>query len=379
MSAVISMADFKARLDAGTIQCIFDLRNSDEFAAWRIEGKKVVETINIPQLDFVGEEEKYLERLPRDKEIIVICAHGDASKYSAELLRAHGFCALSLAGGMDGWSEFYETHQVAKAPAIHQIHRVAKGCITHVLIAGNEAIVIDAVRHIAHIDKLLAENGARLTAVLDTHLQADHISGGRALAEKHGAGYWLHPLDAAGAACPFLPLTDGVRFPFAGSILEAIHSPGHTPGSVSLLLDQRVLFSGDTIMKNSLGRPDLGGQAAAWSHLLYETLYERFRKLRDEVLILPTHASSIRDMDEKGVVALTFAEARGNEMYHLENEAVFTAKVAAALLENPERYQEIRRVNLGLVSPDEKRMRELEIGKNLCGMAEARKQLADPR
>jgi glyoxylase-like metal-dependent hydrolase (beta-lactamase superfamily II) len=376
MSVVICIQEFKDRLDTGTIECLFDLRNPEEFDAWRIEGKNPVETINIPQLDFVGEEEQYFPRLPKDKEIIAICAHGDASKYCAELLRAHGFTALSLEGGMDAWSEFYEIHRLEEAPAIHQVYRVAKGCITHVLIAGTEAIVIDPVRHLAHIEKILAESGARLTAVLDTHLQADHLSGGRALAEKHGASYWLHPLDGAGAAYAFQPLTDGVRFPFGGSTLEVIHSPGHTPGSISLLLDQRFLFSGDTIMKTTLGRPDLGGKAAEWSCLLYKTLYERFRKLSDEVLILPSHATSVRDANAAGVVALTFAEARTNEMYHVEGEAAFAAKVAAALLENPERYQEIRRVNLGLVTHEEQRMRELEIGKNLCGMAEARKKLA---
>ena len=129
-------------------------------------------------------------------------------------------------------------------------------------------------------------------------------------------------------------------------------------------------------MKTTLGRPDLGGKAEEWSCLLYKTLYERFRKLSDEVLILPSHATSVRDANATGVVELTFAEARTNEMYHVESEAAFAAKVAAALLENPERYQEIRRVNLGLVVHEEKRMRELEIGKNLCGMAEARKKLA---
>lgn len=376
MSVVICIQEFKDRLDAGTIECLFDLRNPEEFEAWRIEGKKAVETINIPQLDFVGEEEQYFHRLPKDKEIVAICAHGDASKYCAELLQAHGFTVLSLEGGMDAWSEFYEIHRMEEAPAIHQVYRVAKGCITHVLIAGSEAIVIDAVRHLAHIERVLAESGARLTAVLDTHLQADHLSGGRALAEKHGVSYWLHPLDGAGAAYSFQPLTEGISFNFGGSVLEVIHSPGHTPGSVSLLLDQQFLFSGDTIMKTTLGRPDLGGKAEEWSCLLYKTLYERFRKLGDEVRILPSHATSVRDANAAGVVALTFAEARTNEMYHVEDEATFAAKVAAALLENPERYQEIRRVNLGLVTHEEKRMRELEIGKNLCGMAEARKKLA---
>lgn len=366
---VISVAEFKKRLDLGTIEFLFDLRSPDEFAAWRIEGQQPVETVNIPQLDFVGEEEKFLGQLPRDREIITVCAHGDASRYSAELLQREGFRALSLAGGMDAWSVCYETHQVHAGPDIYQVYRIAKGCITHVVVADGEAVVIDAVRHLQYIEKILADTGARLLAVFDTHLQADHISGGRALAAKYNAPYLIHPLDAAGAACRYQALSDHAAVTVGGLELTAVHSPGHTPGSTSLLLDRRFLFAGDTIMKNSMGRPDLGGRAEEWSHLLYQTLFARYAVLPDSVTVLPSHASSVREMDAHGAVSLTMAEARHHDLYQIRDESAFAARIAASLLENPERYQEIRQVNLGLLAPDEKRQQELEIGKNLCGMA----------
>lgn len=369
-STVISVAEFKARLDRGAIEFLFDLRRPDEFAAWRIEGRTPVATVNIPQLDFVGEEEKFFDQLPRDREIVTVCAHGDASKYSAELLQRQGFRAVSLAGGMDAWSVYYETHQVQAGPAIHQVYRIAKGCITHVVVADGEAVVIDAVRHLERIEQILAAAGARLVAVFDTHLQADHISGGRALAARHGVDYWLHPLDGAGAAYRYQELTDHATIRVGGLELTAVHSPGHTPGSTSLLLDRRVLFSGDTIMKTGMGRPDLGGKAAQWSHLLYQTLFERYAVLPDSVAVLPSHATSVREMDAGGAVRLTMAEARHHDLYQVRDEAVFSARISASLLENPERYQEIRQVNLGLLTPDEKRQQELEIGKNLCGMAQ---------
>lgn len=373
--AVISIADFKARLDAGEIEYLFDLRTPDEFDDWRIEGKVSVETLNIPQLDFVGEEDKYYDQLPKDKEIIAICAHGDASKYTAEHLQEQGYRALSLDGGMDAWAIFYETHQVNAEPAIYQIYRVAKGCITHVLISGQEAIVIDAVRHIEHIEKILKEHGVALKAVLDTHLQADHISGGRELAQKYGAEYWIHPTDAEGASYTHNHLSDEVTFSFGSCTLATIHSPGHTPGSTSFLLNNRFLFTGDTIMKKSLGRPDLGGKAGEWSHLLYETLYKRFQILSDDIVVLPTHAASLEEMDNKGLVELTMAEARKHEMYNVADEKVFAKKIEDSLLENPERYQDIRKVNLGLLEVEEKKLQELEIGKNLCGMAALKEKL----
>jgi rhodanese-related sulfurtransferase len=142
--SVISPEEFKKRLESGEVDLLFDLRNADEFDAWRIEGRRDVHTLNIPQIDFVGEEERHMDRFPRGKKIVTVCAHGDSSRYTAELLQERGFDAVGLQGGMDLWSEFYETHKAASGPDIYQIYRVARGCITHVVVSGGEAAVIDA-------------------------------------------------------------------------------------------------------------------------------------------------------------------------------------------------------------------------------------------
>jgi glyoxylase-like metal-dependent hydrolase (beta-lactamase superfamily II) len=365
----ISSEEMKRRLDARDIAFIFDLRNKDEFAAWRIEGRSAIETMNIPQEDFVGEEEQYLNRFPRDRQIVTICAHGDSSKYSAELLSGHGFDAVSLEGGMDAWSEFYEKHRVSDSPCIYQIYRVAKGCISHLLVSGGEAVVIDAVRHVENILGLAESLDAKITHVLDTHLQADHISGGREIAGRTGASYRLHPADAQGASYDSVPLADGEVISFGKSSLSVLHSPGHTPGSTSLLLDGRFLFTGDTIMKTSIGRPDLGGRAEEWAVLLFDTLFERYARLGDETVILPTHAAGIREQDAEGVIRSTLGAARKeSDLFRLRELRPFIDHVTSSLPESPERYREIRKVNLGLIDPDEKKRKELEIGKNLCGM-----------
>jgi glyoxylase-like metal-dependent hydrolase (beta-lactamase superfamily II) len=152
--------------------------------------------------------------------------------------------------------------------------------------------------------------------------------------------------------------------------LTVIHTPGHTPGSTSLLLDGAFLFAGDAVMKTSIGRPDLGGKADEWAQMLYDTLFQRMKPLRDSIVILPAHATSIREQDADRVVRSTLQEARaGQALFHMKDYRSFLDAVKAELPENPERYQEIRRVNLGLVQPDENKRKELEIGKNLCGMA----------
>jgi glyoxylase-like metal-dependent hydrolase (beta-lactamase superfamily II) len=365
----ISIRDFKNRLDAGKIEFMFDLRNEDEFESWRIEGSTPVETLNIPQVDFVGEEESHLDRLPRDKEIISICAHGDSSRYEAELLQEKGFNIVSLEGGMDAWSEFYETRKLEGIPEIYQIVRVAKGCICHVLIDNNEAVVIDAVRHINHIEDILKKGNAKLIAVFDTHLQADHISGGTDLASKYDAPYYISPVDAEKANYSYSAVTDGTSITFGSSKLTCIASPGHTPGSVSFLCNNRFLFTGDTIMKSSIGRPDLGGMVRDWAHLLYVTLFKRYDQIEDSIMILPSHAmAALQEGDNQGIISLTMKEFRNSQAFSLKQEQEFISFIEESLLENPERYQEIRKVNLGLLDPDEDKRRELEIGKNLCGM-----------
>ncbi len=358
------------RLKGNGVDFVLDLRREEEFADWRIEGPAPVATVNIPQLDFVGEEEKYLERLPREKEMVIVCAHGDAAKYEAELLRERGYRAEGLIGGMDAWSVLYRTSPAGESPLIRQIYRVAKGCITHVVIAGGEAAVIDAVRHLDPIRAVLAHHGAKLRHVFDTHLQADHISGGRELAAAAGCPYHLSPVDGAGAAFAFEPLLDGQEFRIGPCRLRALHTPGHTPGSTSLLVEEKVLFSGDTVMATTVGRPDLGGMVDEWAGLLYDTVHHRLSVLADAIVVLPSHAASVREMDAGGVVQLTIGAAR-RELPHfaLADRAAFIALVKANLLENPARYQDIRRVNLGQLDPDEKGRQELEIGQNLCGMA----------
>ena len=369
-AGVISAEELKKRLDTNGVDFLFDLRNEDEFKSWRIEGRAEFEALNIPQEEFVGEEERYLAKFPRGREIVAVCAHGDSSKYAADLLRDFGISAVSLKGGMDVWSGFYETHRLAGDPEVYQLFRVARGCLAYLVVSQGTAVVIDASRHFDRIGDLAASLNVRIDRVFDTHLHADHISGGRELAEKSGAPYCLNPADADGAEYPYVPLKDNQSFTFGTGAIDVIQSPGHTPGSTSYLLNRRYLFTGDTIMQTGIGRPDLGGKAREWAALLYDTLFRRFKDLPDDIIVLPSHATSIREQDEGGVIMTTMGRARKElDLYQIRDESAFIRYIEANLLENPERYKDIRKVNLGMLQPDEAKQKELEIGKNVCGMA----------
>ncbi|MFQ3574737.1 MAG: MBL fold metallo-hydrolase, partial [Thermodesulfovibrionales bacterium] len=269
---VISPKEFKKMLDNNEVKFVFDLRNEDDFKDGKVEGKFEFETLNIPQEDFVGEEDRHLDKFPKDKPIITICAHGDSSKYTAEWLRDKGFDAQSLEGGIDLWSEYYETAKISDNPQIYQFYRVARGCISYLVVSNGEGLVVDAMRHYNVILKKIDEIGVKVKYVIDTHLQADHISGGREVAEKTGAQYLINPNDAKSATYKYVELKNGDKYNIGTSVVEIIHSPGHTPGSTSLLLDGKYLFTGDLIMKTSIGRPDLGGASEEWTKMLFDTL-----------------------------------------------------------------------------------------------------------
>ena len=123
------------------------------------------------------------------------------------------------------------------------------------------------------------------------HLHADHISGGRHIAEMTGATYYLPPKDAEEVVFHYTPLVDGTTVQIGASKIDvgAIYSPGHTIGSTSFVVDGKYLLTGDILFIDSIGRPDLAGLADDWVGDLRDTLYKRYRELSDELIVLPAH------------------------------------------------------------------------------------------
>jgi glyoxylase-like metal-dependent hydrolase (beta-lactamase superfamily II) len=236
-------------------------------------------------------------------------------------------------------------------------------------------MVIDPSRHVDEYARFAEQQSATLTHVLDTHAHADHLSGGVTLARRVGARYFLHPydgihpMDALPAVIPFEPLWDGQTLPMGKLKVEVIHTAGHTLGAVSLLVNDRYLFSGDTLFLRSFGRPDLGGQGEAWSHLLYHTLHERLAVLSDDLLVLPGHYSRPDEANAQGVFAAMLGDLRRyNEGLTPRTEEEFVQHLLARLPPFPPEYVDIKRANLGLLTFDEDRAAEWELGKNVCAL-----------
>lgn len=375
---------------------VLDVRNRDEFERFRLEGRDPLPAINLPyfeMLELGGQDEmvdsvvacvekELAGQLPRDQLILSVCAKGDTSAYVAQGLRRLGYKTVDLAGGMRAWGGYYATRAVIETPAlaIYQVSRPARGCLSYVVARDGKAIVIDPLRHLQSYRNLLREKNLALEAVIDTHGHADHISGGVALAAETGCRYWLHPYDAIHpidmlpATIAYEPLRDAQVFQIGKQQLEVLHIPGHTLGLVALRLADNYLFTGDSIFIRSIARPDLGGKADAWAPLHAHSL-QKLAKLPDSMIILPGHFSGLDEADATGLFAASLGDLKrrndGLRVLQQENETGFIRYLLESLPKFIPEYVDIKRVNAGLLAPDEDAASTLELGKNVCALAQA--------
>ena len=138
--------------------------------------------------------------------------------------------------------------------------------------------------------------GVTISHVIDTHVHADHYSGGRKLAERVGAHYCLHESDVDLVKFRFHPLHDGDVIEVGNVAVKVLHTPGHTLDSICLAVtDKRrgeqpwFVITGDTLFVGSVGRPDLAGREQAMAGMLFDTLHDKLLTLVDETEIFPGH------------------------------------------------------------------------------------------
>ncbi|HET7579965.1 MAG TPA: MBL fold metallo-hydrolase [Bacillales bacterium] len=355
---------------------IVDVRNESEFDDWRIEGTGVT-IINKPYFEMIDGIDPIIGQLPTDKnkDILVVCAKEGSSEFVGQMVADAGYeNVMFMKGGMKSWSEHLEPVKIGDLSgggSLYQFVRIGKGCLSYLVESDGEIVIVDPSRSIDVYENIAAENGFTIKHVIDTHLHADHISGGRALAEKAGATYWLPPDDAEELTFDYQPLTEDSRIEFGnGSVkVQPVYTPGHTIGSTSLLVDNHYLMSGDILFIASIGRPDLAGKAGDWADDLRSTLYERYKAMSDQLVVLPAHFGQQSEMNKDGSVQAELGELyRENAGLNIEDEAAFRKQVSENLPAQPNSYQDIRQTNKGKHEPDEEEQREMEIGPNRCAV-----------
>ena len=352
---------------------ILDVRNASDFADWKIEGEHF-DYLNVAYFDLLDGVEGILDKIPSDKDILVVCAKGRSSIVVAEMLSDAGLSVSSLEGGMTAWSEHLEPVKIADLKdrgEIYQFVRIGKGCLSYMIVSNGEAAIIDSARMTDAYLEFAARIGAKITHVLDTHLHADHISGGRKLAEEANATYWLPPKDATEVTFDYQPLNDGNEVVIGSTAIaiHALYSPGHTIGSTSFVVDEKYLLSGDILFIDSIGRPDLAGLAEDWVADLRESLYTRYRELPGELVVLPAHFMIIDELNADGSVSETLSTLyETNHGLNIEDENEFKKLVTENLPPQPNAYQEIREINMGKIERDLVKQQEMEIGPNRCSV-----------
>lgn len=352
---------------------ILDVRNEDAFEEWKIEGERF-EYINIPYFDLLDGVEELVEQLPKNKEILVVCAKEGSSIMVAEMLNETGLSVFYLAGGMRAWSEYLEPIKIADLKGggeLYQFVRLGKGCLSYMVISEGSAIIIDSSRMIDVYIEFAKKKHVTITDVLDTHLHADHISGGRSIAERTGATYWLPLRDAQEVTFPYKALESGKNIQVGQSsiIIDSLYTPGHTIGSTSFIIDETFLLTGDILFIDSIGRPDLAGFANDWVSDLRESLYERYTELSTKLVVLPAHFMAISELNKDGSVSkelgLLFKQNHG---LNIESENEFQKMVTENLPPQPNAYEEIRKTNMGKLSPKIEKQQEMETGPNRCAV-----------
>ncbi|QDY46416.1 MBL fold metallo-hydrolase [Planococcus glaciei] len=352
---------------------ILDVRNGDAFADWKIEGGNI-QYLNTPYFELLDGVEEMVSELPKDRDILVVCAKEGSSVMVAEMLDEEGVDAAYLEGGMKAWSEHLEPVKVGdlkNGGELYQFVRIGKGCLSYMAISGGEAAIIDATRMTDIFLDFAQEKGATIKHVFDTHLHADHISGGRTIAEATGATYYLPPADAEEVVFDYAELVNGLEVAIGDAKIEieALYSPGHTIGSTSFIVDDQYLMTGDILFIDSIGRPDLAGLAEDWVGDLRESLYSRYAELADELIVLPAHFMIMEELNADGSVAKRLGDLfKENHGLNIEDEQEFRDMVTKNLPPQPNAYQDIRQTNMGKITPDDEVQREMEIGPNRCAV-----------
>lgn len=371
MAKTITPVELYRELAEGRVPELLDVRNVDEFALAPVEGPKPVPTRNVPVYRVMEELEEEAERTPPGA--VVICGQGNGSALVADELADLGVQVRSLEGGTDAWNRLLVPKEVPDLPApvrVWQLQRPAKACLSYVIgVPGERCVIVDPTRRPEPYLALAEEHDMEVVHVVDTHVHADHISGGPALAERLGVDYSLPPEDAGGEVpWPNRPLRDGDVLDLGSAQVKvmSMHLPGHTPGTIALLVSDAVLLVGDTVFVRGLGRPDLTGQAEDLARDLFRSVHERLRPLDPATIIAPAHWSSAEEVNDDGLVVTTLEDVFTATLLNEQAMERFVAEIVTSLPDAPEIYDTIRAVNAGQVAPPDDEVDVLDVGKNQC-------------
>lgn len=171
----------------------------------------------------------------------------------------------------------------------------------YALVSDGEIALVDPARNPQPYYDLAEKEGAKITAIIETHPHADFISSHKEIAEKTGAKIYVSKL--VGADYKHHSFDDGDSIKVGKTTLKALNTPGHSPDSICVLVidedgKEKAVFTGDTLFIGDCGRPDLRETAGALTanrqelaRQMYHSLRDKLLPLSDEVLVYPAHGA----------------------------------------------------------------------------------------
>lgn len=344
---------------------ILDVRPKQEREEWSIPGSRhadVYENLKAGERDvFSG------YKLP-DAPVVTVCGAGKTSLMAAEQLKEKGFEAYSLEGGMKAWNFAWSIAEISfRDFKVIQVRRSAKGCLSYIVGSSTEAIVIDAALDPEVYQNLAKENGWKIRYVMDTHIHADYISRTRELANASRAIHVM--IDKASVDYPFSSVKHGDVVSFGKAAVEIIHTPGHTWESTCYKIKDLVVFTGDTLFVDGVGRPDLKAdhaEAVKKSEQLYRSL-RHLLGLGTSTLILPAHTPVAVPFDGKLLASPIGAIKEKLDLLKL-SEPEFIQYTLSRIPPTPPNYLTIAGLNR-TGSYEGYSPSDLEAGANRCAIA----------
>ena len=240
-------------------------------------------------------------------------------------------------------------------PLVRQVLNEELSCASYIVGCPTfgKAFVIDPKNDVDTYMKMTSSLALKIDGIIETHIHADHISGAKKLQSLTGAPIYM--FEDAKVRFGFLPLKEGDSLKIGNARIEILHTPGHTPESMSLVYydDKRnsgvpsSVFTGDTLFVGDVGRSDISGMDT--SSELYESLTDKILRLPDFVELMPAHYSGSAcgaGMSPKVSSTLGY-ERLCNPLLQADSYNDFRKKIGMVQLQPLSEKEKIREINIG--------------------------------
>ena len=353
---------------------ILDVRNEEDFGQFSVEGPFPFDMVNVPYFDFMEEEDASVAKISYDKPVKVVCAKEGSAQYVGEILMNHGFKDVAfLTGGIKTWGNMLTPKRINPGSddyALYQFIRPAKASCNYGLLYKGEMVNFDPSRNYDFYHSFADSQNVKIVRTFETHLQADYISGSKKIADVTGAEIMANVDDFKDASFQYSGVKDGESYSVGGDgpEIKVLHSPGHTPGSTSYIIDDKYFITGDTVFILSVGRPDLGGKAEEWSVMLFDTLTNKVQNLDKKLKVLPGQFMDWNEANDSLLFVENLGEVihRNASIFKIDTPEIFTQYIMDNMRKSPEIYGEIRKVNVGWLDVDMNEADIMDLGKNEC-------------